>query len=55
MPAMRAAEDLRAKGAAAAALFKPSLGGWIVKVIPGGIRQRSASRLGDDGTRARVG
>jgi hypothetical protein len=40
--AMRAADDLRARGIAAAALFKPSLGGWIVRVFPGGIRQRPA-------------
>ncbi len=29
---------------AAAALFKPALGGWIVQVFPGGIRQRPARR-----------
>jgi hypothetical protein len=35
---MRAADDLRARGIAAAALFKPALGGWIVRIFPGGIR-----------------
>lgn len=38
--AMRAADDLRARGIAAAALFRPQSGGWIVQVYPGGIRQR---------------
>jgi translation elongation factor EF-Tu-like GTPase len=33
-------DDLRAKGIAAAALFKPSMGGWIVWIYPGGFRQR---------------
>ena len=42
MSAMREAEDLRAKAVAAAALFKPALGGWIVQIFPGGIRQRPA-------------
>jgi hypothetical protein len=37
---MKTADGLRAKGIAAAALFKPSHGGWIVRVFPGGIRQR---------------
>jgi len=37
---MRTAEELRAGGVAAAALFKPALGGWIVRIFPGGIRQR---------------
>lgn len=39
--ATRAADDLRSRGAAAAALFKPQLGGWIVQVFPGGIRRRA--------------
>ena len=38
--AMRTADELRRRGIAAAALFKPSLGGWIVQVYPGGIRRR---------------
>lgn len=38
--AMRAADDLRSRGVAAAALFKPQHGGWIVRIYPGGIRQR---------------
>jgi hypothetical protein len=33
---------LRVNGIAAAALFKPSMGGWNVQVFPGGIRQRPA-------------
>jgi hypothetical protein len=41
---MTTADDLRAKGIAAAALFKPSMGGWIVQIFPGGIRQRPARR-----------
>lgn len=40
--AMRMADDLRAENLAAAALFKPSQGGWIVQVFPGGIRSRPA-------------
>ena len=39
--AMRTAGQLRDRGVAAAALFKPSMGGWIVQVYPGGIRRRS--------------
>jgi len=39
--AMRTADELRCRGIAAAALFKPSLGGWIVQVYPGGIRRRT--------------
>lgn len=39
--AMGAADLLRERGIAAAALFKPSMGGWIVRIYPGGIRQRS--------------
>jgi len=39
---MRTADGLRANGIAAAALFKPSMGGWIVQIFPGGIRQRPA-------------
>jgi hypothetical protein len=37
---MRTADALRAEDVAAAALFKPSLGGWIVQILPGGIRKR---------------
>jgi len=39
---MRTADDLRAQDLAAAALFKPSQGGWIVQVFPGGIRRHPA-------------
>jgi hypothetical protein len=39
--AMRTADEMRRRGIAAAALFKPSLGGWIVQVHPGGIRRRA--------------
>jgi hypothetical protein len=39
--AMRAADDLRDRDVAAAAMFKPSMGGWIVRIYPGGIRRRS--------------
>jgi hypothetical protein len=39
--AMRTADDLRSRGIAAAALFKPQLGGWIVRIYPGGIRKRA--------------
>jgi hypothetical protein len=38
--AMRTADELREGGVAAAAMFKPSMGGWIVQIYPGGIRQR---------------
>jgi len=38
--AIRAADDLRARGIPAAALFKPSMGGWIVQIYPGRIRRR---------------
>jgi len=38
--AMRTADELRERGIAAAALFKPSMGGWIVQIYPGVIRQR---------------
>jgi hypothetical protein len=38
--AMRTADELRGRGVAAAAIFKPSMGGWIVQIYPGGIRQR---------------
>jgi hypothetical protein len=41
---MSAADGLRAMNIAAAALFKPSMGGWIVQIFPGGIRQRPAGR-----------
>jgi hypothetical protein len=39
---MHSADQLRDKGIAAAALFKPSMGGWVVQIFPGGIRQRPA-------------
>ena len=39
--AMRTADALRERGVAAAPLFKPSVGGWIVQVYPGGIRRRT--------------
>jgi len=39
--AMRTADVLRERGIAAAALFKPSMGGWIVRIYPGGIRRRT--------------
>jgi hypothetical protein len=48
--AMRASDDLRARGIAAAALFRPQLGGWIVQVYPGGIRRRDTD-LGGPGDR----
>lgn len=38
--AMRTADELRGCGVAAAAMFKPSMGGWIVQIYPGGIRRR---------------
>jgi len=38
--AMRTADELREHGVAAAAMFKPSMGGWIVQIYPGGIRRR---------------
>jgi hypothetical protein len=38
--AMRTADGLRERGVAAAAMFKPSMGGWIVQIYPGGIRRR---------------
>jgi hypothetical protein len=38
--AMRTADELRERGVAAAAIFKPSMGGWIVQIYPGGIRRR---------------
>ena len=38
--AMRTADNLRATDIAAAALFKPSMGGWIVQVFPGGVGKR---------------
>ena len=40
--ATRASDDLRRRGIAAAALFKPQFGGWVVQVFPGGIRRRDA-------------
>lgn len=39
--AMRTADEMRERGIAAAPMFKPSQGGWIVQIYPGGIRQRS--------------
>jgi len=47
--AMSAANDLRSRGSAAVALFEPALGGWIVQVFPGGIRQRLDQPGGRDG------
>ena len=47
--ARHAADELRADGVAAAALFKPGLGGWIVQIFPGGIR--GFTRRGADGRR----
>jgi hypothetical protein len=38
--AIRAADELRDRGIAAVAVFKPSRGGWIVQIHPGGIRSR---------------
>jgi hypothetical protein len=38
--AIRAADELRDRGIAAAAVFKPSMGGWIVQIHPGGVRSR---------------
>ena len=40
LAAMRTADELRDSGIAAAAMFKPSMGGWIVQIYPGGIRRR---------------
>jgi len=37
--AMRAANELRSREVAAVALFEPALGGWIVRIYPGGIRR----------------
>jgi hypothetical protein len=39
--ATRAADALRRRGIAAAPLFQPALGGWIVRTYPGGIRRRT--------------
>jgi len=39
--AMRTADALRRRGVAAAPLFKPAWGGWIVRIYPGGIRRRT--------------
>jgi inorganic pyrophosphatase len=38
--AMRDGDELRASGTAAAAGFRPSIGGWVIRVVLGGIRQR---------------
>jgi inorganic pyrophosphatase len=38
--ATSAADDLRARSVAAVAMFKPGFGGWIVRIYPGGIRER---------------
>jgi hypothetical protein len=38
--AMHMADELRERGVAAAAVFRPSMGGWIVQIHPGGIRRR---------------
>lgn len=49
--AMRKSDELRSRGIAAAALFKPALGGWIVQTYPGGIRQRDPEApAGEDKT-----
>lgn len=40
--AQRAADDLRSDGVVAVALFRPSLGGWVVEVYPGRIRRRDS-------------
>jgi hypothetical protein len=48
MAAMWAADELRARGIVAAALFRPQLGGWIVQVYPGSIRRRDTD-LGGPG------
>jgi hypothetical protein len=37
---MRTSDALRAQGIATAPLFKPGLGGWIVRTYPGGIKRR---------------
>jgi hypothetical protein len=37
---MRTADELRERGIVAAAMFKPSLGGWIVQIYPGALRRR---------------
>jgi hypothetical protein len=37
---MKTADGLRDQSVAAAAMFKPSMGGWIVQIFPGGIRRR---------------
>jgi hypothetical protein len=39
--AMRTADALRERGVAAAPLFKPAMGGWIVRIYPGGIRRKT--------------
>jgi hypothetical protein len=47
--AMSASDDLRSRGTAAVALFELALGGWIVQVCPGGIRQPLDQPGGRDG------
>lgn len=44
LEAMHTADEMRARGVAAAPMFKPSMGGWIVRVYPGGIRRRADRR-----------
>ena len=39
LSAIRTADHLGTRNIAAAALFKPSVGGWIVQIFLGGIRQ----------------
>ena len=48
--AARASDDLRCRGIAAAALFKPQFGGWVVQVFPGGIRRPDADPGGRGGS-----
>lgn len=40
--AMRAADDLRADGVVAVALFRPWLGGWVMEIHPGRIKYRNS-------------
>ena len=46
---MSTADDLRSRETVAVALFKPALGGWVVQVYPGRIRQRSDQPGARDG------
>jgi hypothetical protein len=47
--AMRTADALRERGVAAAPLFKPAMGGWIVRIYPGGIRRKREHPQGTPG------